>query len=188
MNKHRVLVILGLAVLCYIGVLIGSTIKTEENETTKIQQEQPTGGLELVPIVDIEPINYPREPYGPAQDERVRKIRAFFDKRNEDMVGYSGNFVISADRYGVDPFLLVAVGSLESGHYRYCVDGNCFGHACSVRNCGYTNIKEGIEGGARLFAHERYAGKSIENIGIIYAADQMWSSKVRAIYAELVGK
>jgi len=184
-NIGRALLIVFWMVSGYVGLLAGGIIKNEQTETSKQQIES---GLVVAPY--LTPTAYPHtpRPIGPAQDERVRKIRAFFERTNEDMVGYSGNFVISADRYGVDPFLLVAVGALESGHYRYCVDGNCFGHACSVRNCGYTNIKEGIEGGARLFAHERYAGKSIENIGIIYAADQMWSSKVRAIYAELVGK
>lgn len=125
------------------------------------------------------------EPIGPKVDPRVEELEDILGTRNNDAIGLASYFVYFGDVYGVDYKLVVAVGALESGWFKYCVGGNCFGHNSSNGYVFYPTAKEGIMKATQLFTHSMYRGKTIDEIGEIYAADPEWASKVREIYKTL---
>lgn len=48
------------------------------------------------------------------EDERVRKIKAYYDRHNLPLASHAEHFVIAADTYGIDWRLVAAIGFIES--------------------------------------------------------------------------
>ncbi|MCA9392540.1 glucosaminidase domain-containing protein [candidate division WWE3 bacterium] len=167
-------------VLC--GLILRSSrpvnIHYEKPEITEQQTTTPPAGF----IGPIQP------PYCPVvEDPAIVRLRAYFEITNPSMVKYAGYLVYQSRHYGVDPYLVVAIGVLESGNFRssLCSYGNCWGINSSSGYVQFGSMYEGIDHATKLLASSRYAGKTIEQIGPIYAEDATWSWKVRAIYEEV---
>lgn len=117
--------------------------------------------------------------------DREQAIRKYLEARNPGIAWISPVVVRLSGVYGTDPLLVTAVGALESGVFRHCVGGNCWGHRGATGYLEYASLEEGIDRAARLFGTARYAGKSIAQIGPIYAEDPNWGVKVTTIYNEI---
>lgn len=115
-------------------------------------------------------------------DPRTTAIERFLDKYNPNMRWIASIVVSWSDSYGTDPYLVVAIGSLESGYFRSCYYSNCFGHRGNSGYIRYGSMEEGVKAATKLLGNKLYAGKNIEAIGRIYAEDPSWSAKVTTIY------
>jgi len=121
----------------------------------------------------------------PRIDNRTKAIERFLDKYNPDMHWIAPIVVSFSDYYRTDPYLVVAIGSLEQDYFRSCYYNNCWGHRYNGRYLTYESMAEGIEAAARLLGKERYRGKTIDAIGRIYAEDPNWPAKVTTIYGKV---
>jgi hypothetical protein len=120
----------------------------------------------------------------PASDPDVDRLRAYFTITNFDMVQHASSIVNAARTWGVDPYLIVAIGALESGYFTssLCAYGNCWGINSNSGYVRFDSFNEGVAYVSKLLASDWYRGKTIEEIGPIYAEDPAWASKVRSIY------
>lgn len=177
-------------VLC--GLILRSSrsvnIHYEKPEITEQQTTTPPAGF----IGPIQP------PYCPVvEDPAIVRLRAYFEITNPSMVKYAGYLVYQSRHYSVDPYLVVAIGALESGYFRssLCGDGNCW----SLRYGGvYRDYGGDVYAGASAaiinLSRSLYAGKTIEQIAPIYVCGNAngceldyagWARSVRAIYEEV---
>ncbi len=130
-----------------------------------------TGGMEDVVISD--------------GDRRGATIAAFLEKHNPARAWMADSFVAACDSFKVDPYLVVAIGSLESGYFRHCIAGNCYGHTGSAGYISYPTLAEGIYKACQLMGNRLYYGKTIAQIGKIYASDILWAEKITQIYEKI---
>jgi len=170
----RAIKILAIAFAMFAVAAMPNELRGVQNETSSKTEQESDAQLQL-------------EPYGPAPDPRVEKIRNVLGAYAPHMEVYSGVFIYFADFYDVDSFLVVSVGALESGWYQHCLGGNCFGHAGNDGYLRYPDFTVGIERATALFSMEKYREYTADSpdfkaIGQIYAEDPAWADKVESIY------
>lgn len=171
------------AVLMIIATLIASWLQTEwKYEKRKTETNEQVGVCAA--ICGLHPRGMEGLP-DHRTDPRTEAIRRFLESHNPSMSGFAARIVDSAVRFGADPYLVVAIGSLESAYFRSCLGGNCWGHRGSRGYIRYGTLAEGIEAASKLLGSRLYAGKTIEAIGKVYAEDPAWSAKVATIYGEI---
>lgn len=160
-----------LALIIALGLIGASVGLTKTNE--KANQTQKTCQLNQCLAVQ-------------EADVRAQRINQFL--AGTPAAGYGNTFVSAGDEFGVDPSLVVAIGALESGWFRYCNGGNCFGIANSA--VAYESLSTGIETATKILSQPPYQAFSqepanIEAIGKKWAADKDWAEKVRWIYEKI---
>lgn len=169
--------------LMIIATLITSWLQTEwKYENRKTETNEQVGVCAA--ICGTNPRGMEGLP-DPRVDPRTEAIERFLDKHNPNMRWVAPLVVSFSNYYQADPFLVVAIGCLESANFRSCLGGNCWGHRNGRGYIRYRTLAEGIEAASRLLGSRLYAGKTIAQIGPIYAEDPEWSAKVAAIYMEI---
>lgn len=121
-------------------------------------------------------------------DYRTKTIERFLDKYNPDMRWIASIVVGWSDYYHTDPYLVVAIGSLEQDYLRSCYYNNCWGHSVNGEYLQYGSVEEGIKAAVKLLGNKLYSGKSIAQIGPIYCPTKggcdtsHWIKSVTTIY------
>lgn len=120
------------------------------------------------------------------EDERVSRLKHYLEAHNSPLSESANHFVSEADRLGLDWKLVAAISGVESTFGKHIPANSYNGWGWGVFtgkqdgihfanwNDGITKVSEGLK--------HRYIDKgatSIEQIGRIYAASPVWSTKVR---------
>lgn len=121
------------------------------------------------------------------EDSRVTKIRSYMKKKGYPLWTKAGAYVKYGDKYGVNPYLLAAIGIKESTGGKYCYPNkdkhNCYGLKVKYK---FKSHEEAIEYLARLLGtNKKYKGKTIKQISRIYCpptADAWYKSVSNIIY------
>ncbi len=129
----------------------------------------------------------------PNDDKSVQRLRTFFERRNPNMVQYALDFVINADHFNIDPYLVASIGCLESGYYTKCSSvGNCYGIKSGNGYAVYQSIREGVAKASQFLTRDRYIRFSQSEPADIqgihragYAEDPRWAGKVMSIYNDI---
>ena len=91
--------------------------------------------------------------------------------------------------YGINFRFIYAVGALESGHGKKCINVNNYFGIKSKNNIGYRAFEskgECLYFLAKLMNMDLYKNKDIDVIGSIYCpTDSTWASKVKNIMLEV---
>lgn len=122
------------------------------------------------------------------EDIRVTKIKTLLAQYRSPMIGLEEFIVTTADQYGTDPFLVVAISGQESTFGTYRCGYNAWGYAsCAVR---FSSWEDGITRVSKLLSGAPYnaingGSWTISQIGHIYAEDPHWPSGVSYFYQRL---
>lgn len=174
------LVVVGVAILL---TLYQTWMQTETKVEYRDYEKLKKTTIELEPLPTV--TRGVERPIVPVRDRRSATIAAFLEKHNPARAWMADSFVAACDSFKVDPYLVVAIGSLESGYFRFCVVGNCYGHTGSAGYISYPTLAEGIYKACQLMGNRLYAGKGIKEIGKVYAEDSGWAEKVESIYQNI---
>lgn len=88
------------------------------------------------------------------------------------------------DEYGVNAVLAVSVGRLESqlGSTEIALNyNNAFGFRTDRGWLHFNTLEDSVLYFGKLMQHERYYGKSLEEIAVIYCPNDIWCDKVSRI-------
>jgi hypothetical protein len=100
-------------------------------------------------------------------DERVLRLRSFFERFSSPAAEFAGDFVQAADFYALDWRLLPSISMVESSGGKYYANNNIFGwDSCRT---GFPTVREGIYHVASRLATSRiYKGKNLDGILRLY--------------------
>lgn len=116
------------------------------------------GGVLLLPAAVVPDAHVPASRY--AEDPRASALRSFLAAKDSPIEHLTEDFLIVADRYGLDWRLLPSIAFLESSAGKLHRNNNIFGW--NNANTRFTSIREGIYYvGARLGEGEIYRGRSM---------------------------
>lgn len=116
------------------------------------------GGVLLLPTAVVPEAHVPPSRY--VEDPRVTALRSFLAAKDSPVEHLAEDFLIVADRYGLDWRLLPSIAFLESSAGKVHRNNNIFGW--NNANTRFASIREGIYYvGARLGEGEIYRGKSM---------------------------
>jgi hypothetical protein len=114
-------------------------------------------GVLLIPAVLVPEVNVPKSQY--AEDPRATALRAFLESKDSPITHLTEDFLIAADRYELDWWLLPSIAFLESTAGKAYRNNNIFGW--NNANTRFESIREGIYYvGSRLGEGEIYGGKT----------------------------
>ena len=120
------------------------------------------------------------------EDTRVTHLKNYLESHNSPLSDSAGHFVSEADRLGLDWKLVAAIAGVEStfgkripansynGWGWAVFTGTSDGKHFKDWNDGITQVSEGLR-----YRYIDRGANSIEQIGRIYAASPVWSTKVR---------
>lgn len=123
-------------------------------------------------------------------DARALKLAAYLESKNSVLAPYAVDFVKSADKYGLDWRLLVAISGVESGFAKIYVVGtyNSWGWGGGYINLGsWDNAIEVISKALNENYATKWQARTVEEIGPIWAEDPNWSKKVN-LYLNQIDK
>lgn len=115
-------------------------------------------------------------------DETVRKvtIEAVLSRYDSPLLGSASSFVNSANRYQLDPYLLVSISGLESYFGNMMVDGSYNAYGWGGGWIYFESWEDGIETiskGLRENYYDRGA-QNLDQVGAMYAESPTWSVRV----------
>lgn len=122
-------------------------------------------------------------------DARVLKLAAYLESKNSDLAPFAVDFVKTADKYGLDWRLLVAISGVESGFAKIYVRGtyNSWGWGGGYISLGsWDNAIEVISRALKENYATKWKATTVEQIGPIWAEDPNWSKKVN-LYLNQIG-
>jgi len=118
-------------------------------------------------------------------DSRIVRLGSYLKEYNSPLAPYAAKFVNSADKYGVDWRLLVAISGNESGFGRVYVRGSHNAYGWGGGYIYFKSWEEGIETINRKIYEDYYKrGKSpltLEQFGKIYSGQPSWPQWVGKI-------
>lgn len=81
-----------------------------------------------------------------SRDERVAKIRAYFEKRNAPAAEHAEDFVFFADLYGIHPYLVAGIATIESsGFVNACSGATYSGLGWGSCKINFESYRDGIK-------------------------------------------
>lgn len=120
------------------------------------------------------------------EDNRAARLAAFLRSHNSPLALEASYFVSEADRLGLDWKLVAAISGVESTFGKRIPKNSYNGWGWAIytgQSDGrhFANWKEGITVVSEGLKYRYFdkGAKTIEQMGRIYAASPMWSSKVR---------
>lgn len=118
------------------------------------------------------------------QDPRYQKLQEFFSARNAPAQEIVADFLVAADRNGLDWRLLPSISVIESGGGKRCRRNNMFGWDSGEH--GFVTLRQGIHIVANRLANSKlYRGKALnEKLGQ-YNPDPAYPSRVRGVMKTL---
>jgi hypothetical protein len=119
-----------------------------------------------------------------ASDPRLLKLKNFFEERESPLTRLSRDFLIAADRHGLDWRLLPSISIVESGGGKAYRNNNIFGwDSCQTH---FVSIRAGIHlVASRLSSSNLYKNKSLDEKLKTYNPDTNYRYLVKAVMARL---
>lgn len=118
-----------------------------------------------------------------ARQEKAAKIDAYFGKYDLPLTGHGMQFVLTAEKYDLDPFLLPALAMRESTGGKFMRNNNAFGWGTAK----FKDLDEAIEvvgshlGGTQPTTAKYYADKPLEKV--LYA----YNSVIPSYKTDIIG-
>jgi hypothetical protein len=114
------------------------------------------------------------------KDERLHRLRAFFQAAGSPVEHLAEDFLAAADRYRLDWRLLPSICIVESGGGKRFINNNIFGWDSGQR--AFESVREGIYVVASRLAHSRlYRDKDLSGLLATYNPRNEWGALVRAL-------
>lgn len=123
-------------------------------------------------------------------DLRVKALENIFTKYNSPLVPYAKDYVLYADKYGIDWKLLPSIAGIESTFGRYMIPGSHNAYGWGGGYIYFNSWEEGIEH-INKSLRENYidrGAKTVYEVGSIYAEASHWPSKVSLFMDEIAGE
>lgn len=112
-------------------------------------------------------------------DSRQLAIQKYYSSMNLPLEKQANIFVEEGDEHGVDPFLMAAIGMIESTGGKNCLGKyNCYG----MKGMSFANHREAIGHLAEILGTRYYyKGKSVDEISRVYCppTQKIWAGKVK---------
>lgn len=130
-------------------------------------------------------------PVQPVADNRAKILKEYLAQYDSPLAEHADTFVQEADKQNIDWKLVPAITGVESyfGQLIPPYSYNGWGYHVYDGNVrGFASWDEGIEvvtAALREDYMNAWGAENIHQIGSIYAADPLWSSKVSHFYEEL---
>ena len=119
-----------------------------------------------------------RQPVELAPDARVVKLRRFFLERDVPIVHLAEDFVLAADRHGLDWRLLPSIAMVESSGAKFYKNNNIFGW--DNADLRFRSIHSSINEIARYLSTMRcYRGKDLEGMLWTYNPIPGYSERIK---------
>lgn len=113
-------------------------------------------------------------------DPRLPVLENFFAARHCPVRSLAGEFLIAADKNGLDWRLLPSISLVESGGGKVSRNNNIFGWNSGRRR--FSSIRESIHAVAAKLAHSKlYQDKDTERILSTYNSRPRWAERVKAV-------
>lgn len=117
-------------------------------------------------------------------DARLLKINQFFRALNSPAYSLAEDFLVAADRNGLDWRLLPSLSVLESGGGKSYRNNNILGWASCERS--FPTVSAGIHHVAFRLAESRlYRGKTLDDLLRLYNPDDEYTERVRELMNQL---
>ena len=124
-------------------------------------------------------------PYSPLQgDFRLLKLKSFFKRLDSPSYFLSEEYLLAADRYGLDWRLLPSISVVESGGGKAFRNNNILGWDACRRE--FPSVADGIHYVARSLAtSELYKGKSLDMMLATYNPHPGYPSRVKSLMTQM---
>jgi hypothetical protein len=121
---------------------------------------------------------------GPQKDERLDRVRRFFDTRNCPLSQFAADFLMAADENDLDWRLLPSISMVESSGGKRYMNRNVFGwNSCRER---FASVRTGIHAvAARLGKSDLYREKGLDQILKTYNPRPEYARRVKAFMRTL---
>lgn len=134
------------------------------------------GGLIVFPGIGV-PVNRDAT-FVPPPDPRLLKLQTFLCERDSPIQHLAQDFLIAADRYGVDWRLLPAIAMVESSGGKYHPHGNIFGWDNGLEE--FSSIHTSIYEIAEKISHMRwYKDKDLDGVLWMYNPVPGYSDRIK---------
>lgn len=116
----------------------------------------------------------------PKRDPRLAVLENFFAARHCPIRDLAGDFLLAADKNGLDWRLLPSISFIESGGGKVHRNNNIFGWASGRKK--FSSIREAIHTTAGKLAHSKlYRNKDTDQILVTYNPRPAWGERVKAV-------
>jgi hypothetical protein len=120
----------------------------------------------------------PFEPYG--NDPRLLKMRSFLKQMDSPAYFLAGEFLLAADRNGLDWRLLPSISIVESGGGKNYTNNNILGWDSCRRK--FPSVVEGVHSVAHSLATSKlYKNKSLDKMLATYNPHRGYAGKVKLL-------
>jgi hypothetical protein len=120
-------------------------------------------------------------------DPRAAALRGFFAALNSPASDWTEDFLLAADRHGLDWRLLPSIAILESGGGRESMNNNILGWDSCRRS--FPSVRAGIHTVADQLASSRlYRNKDLDRMLRLYNPNTAYPAKVRRLMARLASR
>jgi hypothetical protein len=117
-------------------------------------------------------------------DPRAAVLRAFFEALDSPASDLAEDFLLAADRHGLDWRLLPSIAILESGGGRQSINNNILGWDSCRRS--FPSVEAGIHTVAdRLANSNLYKDKDLEGVLKVYNPNPAYPAEVKRLMARL---
>jgi hypothetical protein len=117
-------------------------------------------------------------------DPRLAVLENFFAKRHCPVRSLAGEFLIAADKNGLDWRLLPSISYVESGGGRLARNNNIFGWSSGRHR--FSSVRESIHTVAAKLAHSKlYRNKDTDRILSTYNKRPRWAERVKAVMGSI---
>ncbi len=117
-------------------------------------------------------------------DPRAAALRGFFEALNSPASDWTEDFLLAADRHGLDWRLLPSIAILESGGGRESMNNNILGWDSCLKT--FPSVRAGIHTVADRLANSKlYKNKDLDRKMKIYSPNAMYPGKVKRLMARL---
>jgi hypothetical protein len=123
-----------------------------------------------------------------AGDLRVQALENTLNKYNSILKPYAKDYVVSADKYGVDWKLLPSIAGLESTFGRAYIPGTYNVYGWGSGRIYFDSWEDGIdEINSKLRSNymDKWGAEDVWEIGPIYAESPTWSVRVNSFMNEI---
>lgn len=139
-------------------------------------------GLFLLPASLVPEVNVPQSRF--AEDPRTVALREFLESKDSPITHLAEDFLIAADRYDLDWWLLPSIAFLESSAGKAHKNNNIFGW--NNANTRFESIRDGIYYvGSRLGEGQIYRGKTTRQKLALYNPYDHYSPAVFRVASHL---
>lgn len=128
------------------------------------------------------------KPNSPADDIRVAALKNVLNKYDSPLAPYAKDYVVLADKYGVDWKLLPSISGLESSFGKHLMPNSHNGYGWGGGHIYFTSWEDGIETINKAIREnyiDKWKATTVNDMGPIYAESPTWAVRVNRFMNEI---